>query len=296
MNKNITIHNEDYILISDYKDNAAYRQSLNRLTKKTYSFDFEDWYQAGYWGDRYIPYSLVHKEEVVSNISVNRMDFWIDGEIRHCLQIGTVMTDEAYRHQGLSRLLMEEVLKEYAESYELIYLYANDSVLEFYPKFGFVRSEEYAHTRVFHKSGKQYSYRKLDPKEPEDRELLLHLVADTLPVSKISMVGNPGLAMFYLTKFMTEDIYYIEELELAAVAEYEDGNLFLQDVFSPKEFHLEDVIYTLMDRESMKVTLGFTPAITSEYNCEVLKEEGSTFFVRGMNILDQGRFPILSHA
>jgi predicted GNAT family N-acyltransferase len=296
MVKSISIQNEEYILIKDYKDQEGYRHSLNRLTKKTYGFDFEDWYQAGYWGDRYIPYSLVHQGEVVANVSVSKMDFSIDGGIKHCLQIGTVMTDETYRHRGLSRLLMEEVLREYEGGCELIYLYANDSVLEFYPKYGFTTAEEYVHTRRVSKSGKQHPSRKLNLNDLRDRELLLRLVTDALPVSKISMVENPGLAMFYLTKFMAEDIYYFEDMNLAAVAEYEDGNLLLLDVFSPKELCLEEVIHSLLVRDSSKVTLGFTPVESAGYDCEILKEEGSTFFVRGKNILDHGRFPILSHA
>jgi ribosomal protein S18 acetylase RimI-like enzyme len=296
MNHIISIQNEDYILIKDYKDQEAYRRSLNRLAMKTYGFDFEDWYKAGYWKDKYIPFSLIHQGEVVANISVSKMDFLINGEIVPCLQIGTVMTEEEYRHRGLSRALMELVLKEFEGSYQLIYLYANDSVLEFYPKFGFTKAEEYVHTRKFIKSGKQYAYRKLDMKLPEDRELLVRLVTKTLPVAKISMVGNPGLDLFYLTKFMSEDIYYFKDLDLAAVAEFEDGNLLLMDAFCPKEFHLEEVIFSLMDREQMKVTLGFTPTIMAEYDCEILKEEGSTFFVRGKYIMDHGRFPILSHA
>ncbi len=292
----ITIRNEDYTLIKDYKDQEEFRQSLNRLTKNTYCFDFEDWYRAGYWKEKYIPYSLVHQGEVVANVSVNRMDFLIDNTMVPCLQIGTVMTAEEYRNKGLSRVLMEIILKEFQGSIQLIYLYANDSVLEFYPKFGFTRAEEYVHSRQFIKSGKLYSYRKLDMKTAEDRDRMLRLAVNTLPVSKISMVGNPGLSMFYLTKFMSEDIYYFEDLNLAAVAETEGGNLYLMDVFCPGEFVLEEVICSLMEKEQMKVTLGFTPKHTTEYDCTVLQEEGSTFFVKGNNVLENGRFPILSHA
>ncbi len=296
----LMINGESYTLITDYKDNEIYRQGLNKLVRNIYGFDFEDWYQAGYWKDRYIPYSLLHKDELVANISVNTLDYLVDGERKAYLQLGTVMTDESYRGKGLSRALMEHILKEY-EGLELIYLYANDSVLDFYPKFGFMEAKEYVHTRLAYKSGNPYSYRKLDMNSGEDTKLLFKLVTDTLPVSRVSMMDNPGLPMFYLTKFMRENIYYFEELQLVAVAELEAGNLYLTDIFTTKEFDLEGIISSLMDREEMKVILGFTPRDAKGYDIEPLSVEGSTFFVKGRavgngNPLGYGRFPELSHA
>ncbi len=295
----ITIQGEEYFLIRNYKENEKYRHGLNRLTRKTYGFDFEKWYHAGYWKERYIPYSLLHKEQVVANVSVSRMDYLLDGERKHCLQIGTVMTDEAYRGKGLSRALMEEILKEYEGQQELIYLYANDSVLNFYPKYGFTRSQEYIHSGQFRKTGSLHPYRKLDMNSKEDVELLNRLVTNTRPVSRITMIDNPGLAMFYLTQFLMENIYYFEELDLAAVAEFDEGNMLLIDVFSREDFKLEEIICSLMEQGSMKVSLGFTPPDVSGYDCNPLVEDNSAFFVKGKAAADfpgKGRFPLLSHA
>ncbi len=296
----VKIKGEDYTLIADYRENEQYRQGLNQLTRKTYGFDFEDWYQAGYWRDRYIPYSLLHNGELVANVSCNTLDYLVNGERKSYLQIGTVMTEESYRGKGLSRALMEYVLKDY-EGVELIYLYANDTVTDFYPKFGFLKAKEYVHSKQVIRSGKQYPTRKLDMNTVEDRELLLNLVTDTLPVAGISMVDNPGLPMFYLTKFMRENIYYFEELQLAAVAEFEEGVLNLIDIFTPKDFVLEDIISSLMDREEMPVILGFTPKNADGFEIQPLTVEDSTFFVMGRaleagNPLGYGRFPLLSHA
>ncbi len=296
----ITINGESYTLIYDYKDNEKYRQGLNKLTRKTYAFDFEDWYQSGYWKNRYRPYSLLHEDELVANVSVNTLDYLVDGEYKTYLQIGTVMTEETYRGKGLSKALMEFVLKKYADI-ELIYLYANDSVLNFYPKFGFTPEKEHVHTKLIHKTGEQLPYRRLDMNSVEDTKLIYKLVSDTIPIAGISMLDNPGLVMFYLTKFMRENIYYFEELQLAAVAEFENDTIFLTDVFSSKECVPEEILRSLIDRETMKAVLGFTPADTEGYDCEPIEEEGSTFFVKrnsplSSSVPGQGRFPVLSHA
>jgi len=128
------------------KDNEAFRRSFNELAEKTFGINFERWYQEGYWNNKYIPYSLMYKEMIVANISVNIVDVLIDGNKRRYIQIGTVMVDECYRGDGLSKVLMDKVLTEWENKCDLIYLYANDSVLDFYPKFGFEKCDEYQHS------------------------------------------------------------------------------------------------------------------------------------------------------
>ena len=55
------------------------------------------------------------------------------------------MTKETYRDQGLSRRLIEEILKDYQGKVDMIFLFTNETVLEFYPKFGFSRVMEDSH-------------------------------------------------------------------------------------------------------------------------------------------------------
>ena len=62
-------------LIKDYMRQDALRHALNDLTRATYNFDFERWYQDGYWEGDYIPYSFLEDDKVISNVSVNRMRF-----------------------------------------------------------------------------------------------------------------------------------------------------------------------------------------------------------------------------
>ena len=72
-----------YNLIKNYKDNEALRHSFNKLANKTYGLDFEDWYQNGYWGEKYNPYSIVKDGEVIANVSVNITDMMWNGMRKH---------------------------------------------------------------------------------------------------------------------------------------------------------------------------------------------------------------------
>ena len=134
----------DLSLRKNYALNETIRKSYSKLTMNIFALSFENWYENGYWDEHYTPYSILDGDRVVANISVCRLDYEYQGMIRHYVQLGAVATEKSYRGKGLSRRLMEEVLKDF-NSYDGIYLYANDTVLEFYPKFGFEPKKEYGY-------------------------------------------------------------------------------------------------------------------------------------------------------
>jgi Predicted acetyltransferase len=294
--KQIVINNEEYSMINNYKENDKYRQSLNKLARKTYGFDFEDWYQQGFWGGKYCPYSLLHQDKIVANVSVNPIDFLINGERKHTIQLGTVMTEEAYRNRGLIRELMTRIMAQFENSCDLFYLYANDTVLNFYPKFGFMKSEEYFYTGTVKQKGKKLTYRKLNICDSSDRSIITRLVSNTIPAAACQMLDNASLVFFYLLSFLSEQIYYFEEIDLLAVAEIGENSITLSEVFSEKPFDINSIASSLCEKESTELILGFTPLDTSAFSCKVLKEEGSTFFMKGTKLFRKGRFPVLSHA
>lgn len=171
--ENIKINGKSYEYVVNYKNNDELRNSFNSLARKTYEFDFEDWYQNGYWSDRYIPYSIADGNNIVSNLSLNVIDFFVMGEKRTYLQIGTVMTDKEYRNQGLSRFLMEKVLEEWRGRCDLIYLFANDSVLDFYPKFGFDSAQEYQYSKEIYSESVTSDYIKMNMSDEKIKDFFL---------------------------------------------------------------------------------------------------------------------------
>ena len=143
----IEINHTNYGFAKDFKHDQKLRRSFNQLTEATFGFSLENWYQDGLWGDYYIPYSLLRGDQVISNVSINRIEFDIENERKVGIQIGTVMTDENYRHRGLNRFIMEQVMNDWKDRADFIYLFANNSVLDFYPKFDFQIIDEYQHSK-----------------------------------------------------------------------------------------------------------------------------------------------------
>ena len=130
-------------LVSDYMHDDTLRHALNELTRKTFCFDFKSWVMGGYFEGDYTPYSFMENGKIVSNVSANRMTFLQNGVEKHYIQIGTVMTDENYRKQGLAKKLIEHVIKQYENECDGFYLFANLSAVDFYDKCGFSKEMEY---------------------------------------------------------------------------------------------------------------------------------------------------------
>ncbi len=300
MSEFLLINDKEYIYRCNYKDDNVLRNSFNTLTEKTYGFNFEQWYEDGYWGDKYIPYSLLDGDIVVSNVSVNIIDFLILGEKKRFVQIGTVMTDEEYRGQGLCRAIMEVVLKEWEDKCDLIYLFANDSVLDFYPKFGFEQCNEYQYSINKIKENGLEKIRKMSMDNKMDREFVYNMACNTIPLSKVSMKNNASLIMFYCTSFMKDDIYYIEEYDAVVICNFNEDVLYVQDVFATKEIKLDKIINAMVNEKTKKVVLGFTPNNISSYEKSLMKEEDTTLFIKmgKDNPFKTGAlmFPVLSHA
>lgn len=298
--ENIAVNGKFYGYVVDYKNDDSLRNSFNNLARKIYGFDFEAWYKNGYWKDKYIPYSMVDGNTIVSNVSVNIIDFLVSGVKRTYLQIGTVMTDPNYRNHGLNRILMERILKNWRGKCDLIYLFANDSVLHFYPKFGFTIAKEYQHFVEVKSENTEPDFIKLEMSNQENKNFLFNKVNQSFDFSKVSMLNNATLVMFYCTSFMDQNVYYLERLDAIAIAEFKDNILFLNDIYCKKEVSINDIILSLVNKEIKKVVLGFTPKTKTTFDEKILKEENSTLFIIDdkwdLFKYKKLRFPVLSHA
>lgn len=300
MNELLDVNGKEYLYIFDYKDNEILRRSFNNLTQKTYGFDFEDWYQKGYWQEKYVPYSLADGDTIVANVSVNIMDFFVMGEQKRYIQLGTVMTDESYQNLGLNKILIQRILNEWENKCDMIYLFANDSVLDYYPKFGFVRTNQYQCSNNVIKKDSSALARKLDMSLDTDRNLLYEKANQTLPFSNISMEQNASLIMFYCISFMNESVYYIEEYDTIAIADFEDDTLYLNDVFGTQDISLDNIINVIINEKTKRVVLGFTPRNISSFKIDLLNEDDTTLFIKSTkdNPFKDNKlmFSILSHA
>jgi len=284
-------------VIKNYQDNEALRHSFNQLAKMTFGISFEDWYQNGYWTDSYIPYSMVHHGEVIANVSVNRTSFLLDKEKKVFIQLGTVMTKEGYRNQGFIRKLMLEIDKDFS-GVEGIYLFANDSVLDFYPKFGFKMVREFQYYKSVDNPN-EMTISRVPMNNKKDWHALERILKQKKPLGNFELIDNIGLIMFYVTKFMQTNVYYEKSLKAYVISEVNGSELFIHGVFSEEKIQLDEIIKAF-GNTIKRVTLGFVPDEGEGFLSMIKKEKNTTLFVKGklFDIFSEQRlmFPTLSHA
>lgn len=299
INQTITINNKPYTFITAYQDNDKLRNNLNILAQKIFrGLSFEKWYSQGYWNEACVPYSLFDSEKCVANIFANIFHMTLFGVSKCYIQLGTVMTDNDYRNQGLSRFLMENIIRDWQDKCDAIYLYANDSVLDYYPKFGFEKSYEYQYSMPI--SPKTGPYKELDMTLQSDRDFLVNKCRNGNSFSVVQTQNCHDVALFHCTMFMSDCVYYLEGFDAIVIAKQNDDNtLFCYDVFHYGDKQLVDILSAISTIDTKKIIFGFTPKDTS--NCDVFlhEEEDTTLFVlKGKeNIFENNKLmlPIICH-
>lgn len=284
--------------VKDYRDNEELRGSFNELAKNTFGLDFEDWYQNGYWKDNYNPHSIVVDGKVVANVSVNLTDFIWKGERKRLIQLGTVMTEEAYRKKGYIRMIMEEIQKEYAGKVDGIYLFANNEVLDFYPKFGFKRAQQYEYVKTQEIQTKA-TVEQILMKDKAAWDMLEQKIKANEHSCAFDMIENSALNMFYITKFMQENVFYEASMDAYIVAEVEEDELIIDMVIAKEDVDLNRAAEAF-GRDIKKVKLGFTPKDTTGFTMQEVDQDDSMLFVKGEGLADfteeKLTFPLLAHA
>lgn len=298
MNIKWIIDDVEYTYNAEVRENTSIRLSFSELSKEVFGLSFEKWYQDGYWQDKYIPHVLIHNDKVVANVSVNIIDTNIQGQLKRYIQIGTVMTDCDYRNKGLSRKLMDKVLEDWKDKCDAIYLFANDSVLDFYPKFGFIKAIEYQYSKeVVPAIGK---IRKLNMTDDNDIKLLKSYYEKSNPFSMLPMLNNYGLLMFYCSSFMKNCVYYLEDVDAIVIVEYDAETLTCFDIYCDADKSMDEIIATIAKEDCKNIIFGFTPKDVSGCTVKSFEEDDRTLFILGSkeNIFDKYKImlPLLSQA
>lgn len=284
-------------VIKNYRNDGQLRHSFNELAKRTFCIDFEDWYQNGYWTDRYNPYSIVMDGKVVANVSVNITAFAVNGEKKRYVQLGTVMTDEQYRNRGLIRKIMAEIDRDYAGSADGIYLFAGNDVLDFYPKFGFETAKQYEYVKTIEEKTQEI-FVQIPMQNKRDWDMLEEKIKTCCKQSAFEMLDNSQLNMFYISKYMQENVFYSKELDAYVIAEKDKDTLIIDMVISDREQDLNRIAEGF-GGDIRHVILGFTPENTQGFAVREMNQDDRTLHIKGdFSVMEEQKlmFPLLAHA
>jgi len=261
------------------RDDPALRRSFDALARATFGLSFDGWYSAGYWSDAYQPYALSLEGRVIANASVNRIDTVWQGHRKRYIQLGTIMTAPGFRGLGLQRFLLHQIFEDWLDCCDAMYLYANDGVLDFYPKFGFVKANEYQASIAV--TPKPQHARKLDMNSASDVSILHAHYQRSNPLSALPLLDNWGLVMFYCADTLKNCVYYIEDRPAIVIAAREGGALLIYDIFADPGITLAEAAGALPGSSggSCEIRLGFALRDAPPERVSLLREDDTTLFV-----------------
>ena len=274
----------DFKLVENYRDDENLRNKFNRFTEIVFSgLNFERWYKSGYWTPNYIPHSLIRNNKIIANVSISKMEIILNRKRIRGIQFGTVGTIPEYRKKGLSKYLMEYVLNKYENYTDIFFLFANDTVLDFYPKFGLQRKMESIYILNSTIPKTEYSARKLNIKNKKDFALIKEMLDKRLLLTSIFAAMNYSfISMWHLIYGFSDDIYFLEDENIIFILNYKKNKLHIWDIICAKPFDLSPILPKVIPQENINSIVFYFPPdeLGFKYD-EIVPDQKTMLFVKG---------------
>jgi hypothetical protein len=200
-----------------------------------------------------------------------------------------VATREGYRGRGYLKQLMEHILEKYRNV--PMYLGANDSVIDFYPRFGFQRVYEklpIADVNI----NNEIETISLQFDDPLVSDFIYHRNNYS---HILDCMNTQTINLFHIHfGYLKNNIYHIPELNTMIIAQLEDQVLKLIGVFSKKEITFRELVSKLPFQGVKRIEFGFMP-YWEDTVYSMQDYETDPIFVRNITCdLGDFKFPELS--
>lgn len=259
---------------------------------------FGTWRDRGGWDARYKAFAFAEGDRIVASASRQQMDVVLNGKRMRAWQLSAVGTLPEWRRRGLQEQIMQRLVRE-TPANELMFLFGNESVLQFYPRFGFRRVTEWVFQAecALAPSPAAAALRTLDVARPEDRALLLRIAERAAALSDDFSATNHGrIVLWYASNFMPHVLRYSPEHDAIIAAEQSGELLHLYDVLAPELFELEPVLKHIIHEPITRIEFGFSPQRVWPSAKPVHEYSESPLFVRGDFVFPTHKlkFPLLA--
>jgi len=287
----------NYQISEYYRDNEVLRNEFYKYTETVFpGINFREWYSKGFWQDNYNPVSLIDRSRVIANVSCAKMKILLNGLLIDGIQIGAVGTIPDYRGQGLARKLMSYVLEKFEDSAELIFLFANDDVYDFYPKFGFEKVDEVYYSLESDIPAANFSARNLDINNPEDFSLIRRLIDSRQDLTQIFGAREYGFVIFWhILNVHPNNLYYLADEDVIVIKTEKDNQVYIWDIIFSRPFDLAGSLSKIIQSERIRTINYYFPPDRLNFHFDKIVPLGDyALFVRGkFNIKDmQFKFPV----
>jgi ribosomal protein S18 acetylase RimI-like enzyme len=276
---------------------AAWHEAFLEFVPRVFPrISYRHWHEYGGWDDSYVAYALAQGDRIVANASLSRMDVVLQGQRMQGWQLSAVGTLPEHRGQGLQNQLIPRLLEQTGAA-DLVFLFANHQVLDFYPRFGFERVRESLFYDDCNVTPEGPKLRALDLASPEDRALLRRVSANAEPVTNLFGARDYGnTILWYWSNFYRGGLRYVPEHDAIIVVDQSDDLLRIYDVLSSAPLDLAAHLSRLVASPIKQLEFGFTPSRYWPHAIPKADYTDSPLLVRGPYKLpvQPSKFPMLA--
>ncbi len=271
----------------------AFMESVFRAAGRT----FKPWAERGGWRPDYEILAIERDGQILSTVGRQRLRLVVNGQERDGYQLGGVASRPDQRGRGLSRRVLTWILSE-ADALNLpVILFANKSVLDFYPRFGFRRvlQKRFVAAGTIEPAG--HPAPTVDIGVAADRERLAGLCARACVLGETLSARDYYPALLFHLIYRPRPVYRLDEFEAALIANVEDERLVLHELLAARPFDLAAALPRLVSHPVRELEFRFSPeGWWPKAQALPAGEADSPLFVRGMPPLstDVFRFPDLA--
>ncbi len=274
----------DYVRIIRHSDRAWHDRffEFEASVFKGGGPTFSNWGARGGWVEGYDVLAMMVDDQIVGTVGRMSMRYVINGVERNGYQLGAVATHVEHRNRGLSRHLMSKVLGELDAPDQPVVLFANPSVLDFYPRFGFRRFAQAGFTAHVDVRPAATLAPSLDLAKPTDRRWLADHCA------KASAIGRRFAArdyypplLFHLTR-QPRMVFRLDSFGAVVIVRQDGDRLLIEDLLATRRFSLSDALSHVCTQPVRTLEFGFHPeAWWPDAESRALDDDDSPLFARG---------------
>lgn len=254
---------------------ADYERLFNELMLTAFGCSFAAWHQKRLWTESYESYSIIEDGRMLANICLFKTDLVIFEHKLRAGQLGAVATHPEHRGRGLSGSLMKYILQLYPTL--PMFLFANSSVLEYYPRFGFKRIFESRPRLEIEFSQAENSARRLSSSDP----LIQNYLANARQLSKLYCSNGRSVEWFHFLISYADHIYHLPGSEALVIAVEEGEEIFIPYLNAPAGAGPK-ILRGLPFKGRKTLRFGFTPdQKLCSFHWEIETSDDEAMFVRG---------------
>jgi ribosomal protein S18 acetylase RimI-like enzyme len=242
---------------ADTERHSAFFRYVQRIFP---GLDFDPWYLRGGWTPAYEVHAVADGGELLAAVAVTRTTAIVAGREHRGAQLGAVGVVPEVRGRGLMRPLLDRVLDQLEPEVDLFHLHANDTVLDFYPRFGFRRVEETDFELAVALAPGPIPAPRLDLDDSSGRIAWLETCARALPpTERFGMRDYGSVALWHASVLHPRAVRVLARGDAYAVAVQRGDTLHLLDLAAPRRFDLLSILPALLEAPIARVRFGFCP-------------------------------------